>query len=309
MGREVKRVPLDFDAPLDRGWAGYDMPDDLDALQCPDCETGYSPRGAHLHAMWYGNVPFRPEDNGSTPLTPDTSAVRRFAERNVTSAPGFYGRGERAIHMEAIRLCHFWNGSWSHHLNADDVAALVSAGRLMYLTHTFDQVNRWQPKDPPVMPTPQEVNEWSISGRFGHDPTNVYVVVRARCAREGVPVECETCGGSGQAWRDDAHKAAHEAWEATEPPEGEGWQLWQTVSDGPISPVFPTADGLIEWMTTPAAKWGAMGPWSRGQAAVFVNGPGWAPTGVGDASGYRDGVTAMVSAAVDVVIGDMEDQP
>lgn len=32
-------------------------------------------------------------------------------------------------------------------------------------------------------------------------------------------------------------------WEKTEPPTGEGWQLWETVSEGsPISPVFPTQD-------------------------------------------------------------------
>lgn len=84
----------------------------------------------------------------------------------------------------------------------------------------------------------------------------------------------------------------------TEPPDGEGWQLWQTVSDGPISPVFETAAELIEWMTTPAAKWGAMGPWSREAAAAFVNGPGWAPTLIwSGATGVVDGVTAMAALA------------
>ncbi len=32
MGREIKRVPLDFDAPLGEVWTGYLMPDDLDGI-------------------------------------------------------------------------------------------------------------------------------------------------------------------------------------------------------------------------------------------------------------------------------------
>lgn len=36
-----------------------------------------------------------------------------------------------------------------------------------------------------------------------------------------------------------------------EPPKGDGWQLWQTVSDGPISPVFATPEALIDWMCQP----------------------------------------------------------
>lgn len=36
-----------------------------------------------------------------------------------------------------------------------------------------------------------------------------------------------------------------------EPPKGDGWQLWQTVSDGPVTPVFATADELIAYMCQP----------------------------------------------------------
>jgi hypothetical protein len=34
-------------------------------------------------------------------------------------------------------------------------------------------------------------------------------------------------------------------------PTGEGWQLWQTVSDGPVSPVFRTPEELVDWMSQP----------------------------------------------------------
>lgn len=84
-----------------------------------------------------------------------------------------------------------------------------------------------------------------------------------------------------------------EEWLPQEPPEGPGWQLWQTVSDAPLSPVFATGDELIEWMTTPAAKRGAFGPWTWEQAAAFVNGPGRAPSMVYKPdSGLTDGITA-----------------
>lgn len=296
MGREIRRVPVDFDCPLGTTWHGYLMPDELQALNCPDCGgNGLSPRGAALQDRWYGHTPFRPEDNESTPFTPDTPAVRARAERNVANAPEFYGPGEWAIRKEAARLTALFNGSWSHHLNADDVQALIDGEHLRDLTHRRTE-HGWEPIDPPVVPSPAQVNEWSLTG-FGHDSTNAYIVASARCEREGVPYECGTCEGSGQAWRDDQHKADHEAWEATDPPSGDGWQLWQTVSEGgPISPVFATADGLIEWMTTPAAKWGASGPWPREAAAAFVNGPGWAPTFMGGAGGVVDGVTAMAQA-------------
>lgn len=37
MGREIKRVPLDFDWPLNEVWAGYLMPEAYAGKQCPDC--------------------------------------------------------------------------------------------------------------------------------------------------------------------------------------------------------------------------------------------------------------------------------
>lgn len=249
MSRQVRRVPLDFVFPLGDTWTGYLRPDDLDLPQCPDCHgSGYSPRARALHDQWYGYVPFSPEDNDSSPLTSDTPSVRAFAQRNVERAPDFYGFGEPAIDREGTRLASMWNGQWSHHVNADDVAALVEAGRLMDLTHHWSQGDGWRPIEPPVTPTPAEVNEWAIRG-FGHDAINASVVVRARCEREGVSERCERCKGSGDVATPE-QRATAEAWEPTEPPTGEGWQLWQTVSEGgPVSPVFATPDELADWIT------------------------------------------------------------
>lgn len=291
MGREIKRVPLDFDWPLNEVWHGFLMPDSLSEDECPDCTGGYSERAEYLKNRWYGYVPFDPEETGSTRLTEDTPAVRAFAERNVANSPAYYGDGEWAIAREARRLTNMWNGQWCHHLNQDDVNALIEAGRLYDFTHRWTKENGWQKIEPPVIPTAAEVNEWSLRG-FGHDSTNQWVVAKAQCAREGVSDTCGTCKGHGSQEAYEGQRAEAEAWEATEPPEGEGWQLWETVSEGsPISPVFPDAEGLAQWLTTPAACWGAMKrPMTIEQARGFV-GAGWAPTMIGNAGGIHDGAT------------------
>lgn len=245
MSREVKRVPLAFDWPLNKVWSGFLMPDRLDGDKCPDCKNGYSPEAQHLFDLWYGYEPFDPADSGSTSLTSDTPTVRMRAERNVTQSPDYYGTGEFAIWREGERLARLWNGMLSHHLNDDDVAALVEAGRLYDFTHTWTKGVGWQPHEPMVIPSAERVNDWSLHG-FGHDSINASVVIRARCERLGVAEICATCDGHASVERYPGQRAEAEAWEATEPPTGPGWQLWETVSEGsPVTPVFSSADGLI----------------------------------------------------------------
>jgi hypothetical protein len=88
------------------------------------------------------------------------------------------------------------------------------------------------------------------------------------------------------------------------------YQVWETVSEGtPVSPPFATKEELIEYLVANGDFWDqsrrdqrARGrnmldincdPWSRKQAEAFVNGPGWAPSMVIDAGGFRSGVEAL----------------
>lgn len=276
MGREVKRVPLDFAQPLNQTWEGYLRPDSLDGIDCSACEgSGYSRYARHLQDKWYGNIPFDPAESGSTPLTATTPAVRRFAERNVSRSPWFYGTGCGAITQEASRLVTMWNGQWSHHLTQADVDALVAAGRLHDFTHDWTREG-WRTKDPAPTVTSEQVNEWSLSVLSHDDSINCAVVVEARCAAAGLSDTCDTCGGYGTV---EAHPGQRAAWERTDPPAGDGWQLWETVSEGsPISPVFPTAEGLADWLTTPAAEWGAGKPFGDVESALRFVKAGWAPS-------------------------------
>lgn len=294
MSREIKRVPLDFDWPLHKVWQGYLMPESLSGDDCPECENGYAPRAEYLHHLWYGHVPFDPAAAGSTPLRHDTPAVRAFAQRNLANAPDFYGRGEAALVREAQRIADLWNGMWSHHLSQIDVDALVEAGRLMDFTHTFSRETRWQKIEPPVTPTAAEVNIWSLAG-FGHDSINAGVVIRARCEREGFSEVCPRCEGHASVEAYPGQRDEAEAWQHIEPPEGDGWQAWETTSEGsPLSPVYATPDELVEWAIGPDGRLGIGGERiSRESAEKFIK-AGWAPSMVQIGDGpIQSGVAAL----------------
>lgn len=288
MGREVRRVPLDFDWPLKKVWEGFLSPDHFDGTKCQDCENGYSPHAEILYNLWYGRIPFDPVTTGSVPFTYDSPEVRRRAERNVSQAPDYYGTGEQAIVREGQRLADLFNARWCHHLAQEDVDALVEEERLMNFTHTWSREEGWQRKDPFLVPTAAEVNSWSVDGGFGHDSTNAHVAVKARCRREGFDPICPTCQGHVSLEAYPGQREEAKKWEKTDPPTGDGWQLWETVSEGsPVSPVFSTADDLAEWMADPAR-----GPnWVPPETARKFIDVGWSPTGVSTAvDGYTSGV-------------------
>ena len=246
MGREVRRVPLDFDWPIDKIWHGFLMPDRLIEDDCTACEgSGFSPEAKRMKDRWYGYVPFDPAETGSEPFTVDTPEVRAFAERNVSRSPGFYGSGEDAVVREAQRLLELWNGCWSHHLAQEDVDALIAEGRLHNFTHSWSKEDReWRPIEPAPVVTAARINRWSLTG-LGHDAINCLIVVQAKCEREGWAFECAVCGGHGNIERYPGQRKDAEAWEPTDPPVGDGWQLWSTTSEGsPMTPPFSTAQDL-----------------------------------------------------------------
>jgi ribonucleoside-diphosphate reductase alpha chain len=54
MSREVKRVPVGFDWPLNKVWSGYLMPDTMDLPTCGDCAgDGYTPEARAIAKSFY----------------------------------------------------------------------------------------------------------------------------------------------------------------------------------------------------------------------------------------------------------------
>lgn len=107
------------------------------------------------------------------------------------------------------------------------------------------------------------------AGLLGHDALDTFQAADALIKAAALDPEvwgiCQTCQGEGSIERYPGQREESERWEPTEPPEGEGWQLWETVSEGsPVSPVFASAEDLATWCE-PNATWFASNRWPREQ--------------------------------------------
>lgn len=257
MGRELRRVPLDFDWPLNKVWKGFLNPQYGDSVRnCPFCDqTGYNPETKKIADGWFSF-----EDT-----------------EYVWIVPGKH---------------QFNNKAWQYHLTEHEVRALVEDGRLMDFTHTWSQGTGWVKKDPVVVPIPEEVNEWAKHG-MGHDAINRGICVKARAARLGVYGLCGHCNGDGEIWKTPEAKKACEEWEPSNPPKGGAYQIWETVSEGsPVSPPFATPDELADYMVKKSDS-GDEFEVSHEQWIKFIKGPGWAPSFVAGPGGLRSGVAAV----------------
>lgn len=243
MGREVKRVPLDFDWPIGKIWDGFLMPKHLIPKQCDDCDqTGYNPETKDIRDDYYD----------------------------------FAGTGRR----------------WVNDITQDEVDALVDAGRLCDFTHKWEKGVGWQKDPEKPHPTADAVNEWSRNG-IGHDSINACILVKRRATRMGVFGLCPTCGGEGYLFANEQHKNDYEEWQAPGLPSGDGYQLWETTSEGsPKTPVFADPVDLAKWcveneVTSFGSKTETYDVWMR-----FICGPGWAPSAIMIDGKMQSGVAA-----------------
>lgn len=239
MSRSVRRVALDFKWPLSKVWSGYLNPHYDLREKCSVCNgDGGSDAWRLVHALWYRHLHYRAQAILNRYTFP--AALIEFAEQVLQDAPTHPGGNGT-------------HGGWGHNLDQSDVDALVKAGRLWDFTRrplnaeqeTF--ANGWTKEPNGHHPTAEEVNAWARHG-WGHDSINAAVCVGARLKRYRVSYHCPACRGRGYvANRSVSAKIAR--WRETEPPAGEGWQLWETVSEGsPVSPVFSTPEALATWL-------------------------------------------------------------
>jgi hypothetical protein len=263
MGRILKRIPLNFAWLLGEIWEGYLNPHTQYRRECELCEgSGYGQEAKFLSDQWYGDVEFEPGMTGNKAITHKTQGVYELVSAKVKQAEEYYtGNGKLtfkvAVLFEIYRMLTIWNSQWHHHLDQDDVDALVEAGRLMDFTHVFVPGQGWQKRQDGYTPTAKEVNIWSLSG-LGHDAINKSICVREKAKRLGYEIYCKACDGSGDQWRTEQDKKNSDNWETTEPPQGKGFQLWENTSEGsPQSPVFETLEQLCEWCEIGATTFGS----------------------------------------------------
>jgi len=286
MGREIRRVPADFDWPLNKVWEGFLMPDELHSEKCEDCDgEGVNEATREIGRLWYDQEGFgycgQIEDH-----IPDAQVIR-VLEANGLRWTYRYGKDPEG--KPAERAPWYIIGDcrrWCHDLTQDEVDKLAEEGRLYDFTHTWTRGEGWKEREDGYKPTAAEVNKWSQTGH-GHDAINRWICVRQRAERLGVYGKCEHCKGEGCLWRDEEHKRLHEEWSGTGPPEGPAYQVWETVSEGsPVSPAFISPSDLAQWMVEnddSITKDMTYEQWMK-----FITDVQWAPSMVG---GYGMGIT------------------
>lgn len=246
MSREVRRVPLAFDWPLEEVWEGYLMPDRLDEVTCQECGG----KGQTTARLW---------------LIASAQMILMLAEDLRDQQLG------RPMHTY---FAEFYTTSYGTRPSED--IAEVAAGLA----------------DGPV-------------GTFGYCSSDGWRAARKIITAAGLDPDvwgvCRACGGHGATEAYPGQRAEAAAWEPVDPPAGEGWQAWETTSEGsPISPVFPDAEGLIDWCTrSPRIGFGGRGSLTREQAEAFVAAGHSIGTFVVQAGRVIDGAAAVAELGGD----------
>ena len=93
--------------------------------------------------------------------------------------------------------------------------------------------------------------------------------------------DCDDCKKAAKLMGYDVSEHGCPDYPGFHPPEGEGFQLWETTSEGsPISPVFSTAEKLAEYLEAEKVSSFASITCNYDQWLDFIKGPGWAPSAI-----------------------------
>lgn len=295
MSREVRRIALDFDAPIGKVWDGYLNPYRDRAQKCrcvAEGRNGLSPRAHELTERWWGYTHFTPEMNGLVPISHTHPHIASLTKRNLLYSPqhfhlsleevqAFFDAGNdpetatcdvSAEYMfEALRLTRHYNSMWCYHLNDDDIDILVKRPEALGTTHHRDEQGNWIENNPLVRPTAEELQS-SMMNHFSNSRIE-YHLIEGICEREGVRYLCDDCEGDIELWPSAEDRKLYDEWHRPSPPSGDGYQLWSTVTEGtPNSPVFATPEELADFLAGPESpeRKGVNSDVSRDEWLTFI---------------------------------------
>jgi hypothetical protein len=211
---------MDFDWPLHEVWKGYLTPEELIPPQCGTCHgDGYSVEARAIANSFYASQI-------------SLSWSRAELDRAETLA-------------------------WHDKIGQAEVDNLIERGRLRTMVRNPEDPTDWEWQALPRLAADVNREEREGRGFSGHDAINRSILVRFRCERLGIPLNCPTCEGHGSI-ATPGEREVYENWECIDPPEGPGYQLWETTSEGsPISPVFETLEDLCNYAAVNCSVFGS----------------------------------------------------
>lgn len=235
MSREIRRVPVDFDWPLKKTWDGYLLPEKFHEKTCMQCFG----RGKTPAAQWIGRIALMLDQ-----LIDDLDQQAKQRPMHPwlvqdTYPPTYTEYGDREVtRCEVVR----------------PTAEILEFAQALVKDDEYER---------------------SRTIRRGPMASNRDAIARGLLRTAGLPEKwayCPNCHGHGTLEVYEGQRAEGEAWEQTDPPSGDGWQLWETVSEGsPISPVFDRREGMVGYLMSDANRWGISRPLSRTEAEAFVD--------------------------------------
>lgn len=121
-----------------------------------------------------------------------------------------------------------------------------------------------------------------------------YAISRCLDGDEHYKFTCEDCRLYAQLKMMEFTSYNCPIFESLDPPEGEGWQMWEDVTEGsPMSPVFATPEGLAQWLADNGASSFGSDTATYEQWLAMIK-QGWAVSMVADNKGLKSGVEASL---------------
>lgn len=212
----IRRVPIDFDAPLESAWEGYDNPYNYGSEPCPHClESGKSPIYLALEEIWYGRA-FQPRYD--VEYKKWLSMLEKDHRYEVEDFFEHIARQRKAAGESK------GSKGWEHFLDDNEEKILRDMG-ILHELHRESPLGK--NKTIPLILINNKIDEWGFATSCKH------------CMGELVLIEDMDAFRKHMGWEFDSVEAIIS---------GNGYQVWSDEYNGPITPVFATPDELADYM-------------------------------------------------------------